>query len=438
MLARARRKLLLGLVAAFFASLFLLWLTGPANAQTANPAFEQRATQLADILASRGPPEDFFADSFLASIPASKISELSAALVAQNGNINGVEQVSAAGPFHGNVNIGYQRAVVSFTMTLSPDAPHKVIGLLITNVQVREDSAAKLGADILKLPGQAAFLVTRIDGPRGTPLLAVEPDRRLAIGSAFKLWILAEAARSVNAGKRRWSDVVPLRARSLPSGILQNWPRNAPITLHSLATLMISISDNTATDALLTTLGRTQVGAILPVVGHASPASTLPILSTTEAFALKVSRNADLRRTFELATPQNRLRLLENNVARLKAESISPAEIVSQPLAIQTVEWFASPRDMANTLNWLRANGGQTVLEILAVNPGIPEAQVARFSYVGYKGGSETGVISMNLVVRTRGGVWYAVTGSWNNPAAAISEAHFVGLFYRAVALIPD
>ena len=61
----------------------------------------------------------------------------------------------------------------------------------------------------------------------------------------------------IDGKKRSWKDVVELvpEHRSLPSGILQGWPDHAPMTVYGLAGLMISISDNTATDALLTLVG---------------------------------------------------------------------------------------------------------------------------------------------------------------------------------------
>ena len=71
----------------------------------------------------------------------------------------------------------------------------------------------------------------------------------LGIGSAFKLYVLAELVRAVNDGERQWADVVALDSdvMSGPSGVLQGWPTGTPMTLQTLATLMIYISDNTAT-----------------------------------------------------------------------------------------------------------------------------------------------------------------------------------------------
>ena len=65
------------------------------------------------------------------------------------------------------------------------------------------------------MPGQTSFAVARLGD--GAPALTagLEPDRPLAIGSTFKLFILAELSRQVRAGQRRWSDVVPLDRRSI-------------------------------------------------------------------------------------------------------------------------------------------------------------------------------------------------------------------------------
>ena len=55
--------------------------------------------------------------------------------------------------------------------------------------------------------------------------------------------------------------------------------------------------------------------------------------------------------------------------------------------------------------------------------------------YLGYKGGSEPGVIQMTFLLRRKTGEWRAVAASWTNPAAAIDEGRFVALVARLVAL---
>ena len=61
------------------------------------------------------------------------------------------------------------------------------------------------------------------------------------------------------------------QGRSLPSGITQDWAPGTPASLEQLATLMISISDNTATDALMGLIGRERLEAIRTIVREVAP-----------------------------------------------------------------------------------------------------------------------------------------------------------------------
>jgi hypothetical protein len=92
---------------------------------------------------------------------------------------------------------------------------------------------------------------------------------------------------------------------------------------------------------------------------------------------------------------------------------------------------------MIALLDRLRRQGGEA-LPILAVNPGVAPADAKRWRYVGYKGGSEPGVMAMNFLAQARDGDWYAVSASWNNPAARVDEAAFSGLLTRLLNLLAD
>ena len=209
------------------------------------------------------------------------------------------------------------------------------------------------------------------------------------------------------------------------------------MTLQSLATAMIAESDNSASDTLLLALGRTKVDAMPAATGHADADKALPILSTAEAFALKMPANADLRSRYETATVADRRALLHQNAARLTADKVDVGSVAEVPTAIDSVEWFASPRDMIGLLDWLRLHGGDA-LPIMAVNPGIAPADAKRWRYLGYKGGSEPGVMAMAMLGRARDGQWYAVSGSWNNLIARLDEAKFVALMARAMNVLAE
>jgi beta-lactamase class A len=426
------------MIRAFLLSLLLLFQAAPAFAQSTEMvgAFRARADALVPILKSEGGEEKVFGPTFLAQIPATQIRMIAQQLTTQNGAVRGVESVKMVDANSGVIEIGYDKAIAQINMTLDPAPPHQVIGLLIAGIRARDDNVTKLSSDIRALPGKAGFLVRRLDGRSAPPLLSINATQDFAIGSAFKLWVLAEAARATSAGERQWRDVIPLGEPSLPSGIVQKWPKGAPLTLHSLATLMISISDNSATDTLLQALGRDKVGAMVARTGHANPAVTLPILSTRELFALKMDANADLQAAWAKASQRQRETLLNSNAQRLKTKSINLTQLGGKPRLIDQLEWFASPADMAATFDWFRTKGNADALAILAVNPGIGPADADRFAYVGYKGGSEPGVISMNVLVKTKTNAWYTVTASWNNPAAIVDQDRFVALVSRAVGLV--
>jgi beta-lactamase class A len=306
---------------------------------------------------------------------------------------------------------------------------------LVTGTELKGDNFAAVARDLQALPGQTSFAVAKLDGAVPLLLVSHEPEQALAIGSAFKLFVLAELSRSVAAGERKWSDVATLDRRSHPSGFLQTWPKGSPLTVYSLAALMISQSDNSATDSLLHALGRERVEALLPVIGIKAADRNRPFLATMEAFALKIGPNEEARRGWAKASEAERRAMLPS-LAATPPDQIDPAKMIGSPRSIDTVEWFASAGDLIRTMDWLRRHGGAEALDILAINPGIGSGIAGNYDYLGYKGGSEVGVINMTFLVRTKAGGWHAVSGSWNNETAPLDEQKFVALMTRAVSLI--
>lgn len=401
----------------------------PAQATTvqAAPELTRRIDALPALINGTGDFEGAFDASFKAQVPKAQFEALGAQLRAQHGKAVGIEQVTPRTPHQAVVRVGFEKSVATIQIVVDPAPPHSITGLLISQVEPRGDGLAQIEADFRALPGTAAYGIYRLGDSR-TPVAELRGDAMMPLGSAFKLWVLAEAARQVQSGTRQWSDVVKLDTRSLPSGITQNWPTGAPVTLHSLATLMISISDNTATDTLLRALGRDAVDAMVARAGASNPGATLPVLTTIEAFQLKSPANADLATAWKAAGPDGRRKLLRDNAARLAATTPDPGMFGAKPLALD-VEWFASPRDQAALLDWLRTRGGAEALAIMAVNPQTPGD--TGFAYAGFKGGSEPGVIYGSWLVRTKAGQWYAITGGWTRPDAAVETLTFMSLMQR-------
>jgi beta-lactamase class A len=182
-------------------------------------------------------------------------------------------------------------------------------------------------------------------------VLGLRGHEQFAIGSTFKLWVLDALAGEIALGRLRWDQVVRLGQRSVPSGMMQDWPQGAAVTVETLATLMISRSDNTATDTLIRLLGREAVARRVIATRHSAPQRMLPILTTAEVFALKSGPEAD-RQAFLAVSEAGQARFLATYRRDEQLPRIDPAAVASdKPASIDTIEWFASANDIARVFD---------------------------------------------------------------------------------------
>jgi hypothetical protein len=418
-------------LAAFLGLLLALALAGPSPgvAQPQAP-LQARAADLVSLLRTgSGDLAGIFAPSLLGQVSAAQLAAIATQFRARFGAPQRLVRVEPAGPNLGIVFVEYERAVVQIRIAVEDDPPHRLSGFYLIGREMKGDSDSILLAELGGLPGKVSVSIVTLGAPAGVARPALEPERAMAIGSEFKLFVLAELIREIKAGERRWSDVVPLTRHSTPSGQLQDWPIGSPITLHSLAALMISRSDNTAADNLLRLLGREKVEAMAARMGVAAVGRDRPLLTTIEAFAIKADPALTAR--WKGADEAGRRAMLP----ALAGAHVDVARLVGNPHEIDSIEWFASTDDMVRVMDWLRVNAGPTALAILAINPQIHPQAAAHFAYVGYKGGSEPGVIATTFLLRRADGGWRSVSASWNNPAAPVDEGRFIDLVDRLVAL---
>jgi beta-lactamase class A len=412
----------------------LLAIGNVAVAQQAPSPLQLKARSLVDLFNGKAVPDQLFSPSFLAQVPPARVNAITGQLREQLGAATAVGKVEPQSATAGRVAIEFEKGTLLLRLSVAQAPPHLIEGLLVTGTEMKGDSFDKVVAELKALPGRTSLAVAKLgDGPSFT--LRHEAERPMAVASAFKLFLLAELSRSVAAGERKWTDVVPLSHRSLPSGFLQDWPEAAPLTLYSLAGLMISQSDNTATDTLLHALGREKVERILPTLGIREAGRNRPFLTTMEAFALKRAKDPEVLRRWKAGTEAQRRAQL-GAVGRIPEQDMDNSKLSGAPNAIDSVEWFASAEDLVRVMDWLRRNGGPQAHGIMAINPGIGAEAAKGFDYLGFKGGSERGVIQLTFLLRTKSGTWHAVAGSWNNPDAPLEDQKFVALMSRAVALL--
>ena len=274
-------------------------------------------------------------------------------------------------------------------------------------------SLEQVGQDVAALPGRSSLLVVG----DGKVLVAHEASAVLAVGSAFKLAVLAKLVETIERSSLSWQEVVRLKAghRSLPSGQLQDWPSGAPLTLYSLAALMISVSDNTATDALIDFLGVQEIEPLLP-------AESRPLLTTRNYFLLGGAANAEERARYLASSEADRRAILVGLV--------NTQPTLSDYLAGGTgpeFGWFMSAESLCELMDLLLG------LDVLEINPGVVAPQGWR--EVGYKGGSTFGAMNMTTGLESFSGRRYCVSMTWNDPDG-IDPAGFTTLYAQVLALL--
>ena len=256
--------------------------------------------------------------------------------------------------------------------------------------------------------GQISVLVTQ----DGVDQVALAPDAPLDAGSAFKMAVLKALMTSVEAGTVGMSDVVPTDPnwRSLPSGIMQNWPEGTPVTLATLATLMISISDNTATDALISIVGRGAVESHLP---------QKPLLLTSEFFKLKADVN-NTRARYRAAEVDGRRDVLVD-LADAALPDVKDLDDSPSP----EIGWPISARALCGLIDDVAGNLA------MQVNPGV--ADPAQWERVAYKGGSNFGAFNMTTQLVDETGTNWCITATWNTEHSALDQAAFTTAYLAMI-----
>lgn len=161
---------------------------------------------------------------------------------------------------------------------------------------------------------------------------------------------------------------------------------------------MISISDNTATDALIHLLGRERVEAHAP--------GNRPFLTTREAFVLKDPHRQDLLERHRAADGGRRRSILEETRER----DLPRADIFAGgPLALD-VEWFFSARDLCDLMARVED------LPLMGINPGVADPGI--WYRVAFKGGSAPGVLNLTTGLVVGAGTFHCVAAAWNDEGA--------------------
>lgn len=366
----------------------------PASAQ------DKEIATLKAVLADGPLDVSLFSAAFLKAVPAPQLEPVVAGLRTTIGPVVAVSH-------QGGATYLVETATHEMSSDIVLDAGDRIVGLLFRPPVASTATLESILDEMAAVAPQSAFLVTE----NGVPLHSRDADTALAVGSAFKLGVLKALREQIEAGGHRWDEVAELTAAdiSLPSGMIQGWPVGAPLTLHTLASLMISISDNTATDVLMRVVGRDAVEAALGIA---------PALTTRELFVMKAER--DLLARYRAGDVADKRAVLDEVAKRPLpdgSKALSPHD--------QGAEWYVTPTALCALIESVGD------LDVARINPGV--ANRTDWAQIAFKGGSEIGVLNLTTALTGKDGTRYCVAASWND-SQPIDEAKATSAYASLVA----
>ncbi|MEM9451307.1 MAG: serine hydrolase [Cyanobacteria bacterium P01_E01_bin.6] len=346
---------------------------------------------------------DWFIPSFLEQVPPNQIQAVLSNMASSLGEFQSVRQMDDG------FEVQFTRGTVPAQIRLTADG--QIAGLFFEppSIPVALDQAIAL---LESSPYDTSFLVTK----DGTDVAELNAETPLAVGSTFKLAVLAALKNQIDAGTLSWDTVVELQPdlKSLPSGMMQDWPDGSKVTLDTLATLMISISDNTATDVLIHTIGRENIEALTE--------RNQPLLTTKEAFTLKNPDNAWLLRRYRNGTIDAQRQVLQDSGDRPLP---SKNTFTNEPVEID-VEWFFTPRELCRLM--------ETVADLPAMQINSGAVNPSDWEQVAFKGGSEPGVLNLTTQVQNAEGQTYCISATWNSAEQPLNEEVLTQLYRSMIS----
>lgn len=342
---------------------------------------------------------DWFTPEFLAAVPIDQIQLIINQIKQELGVFKSVK------PDGEGFLLSFNKGDVPARIVLNAEG--KIAGLLFSPSRKKIASLDDAIAQFKALPGKVSVLVQAGQATRAS----LNPNASLGTGSAFKLAILDVLRSQISAKKLTWQTIVPLQSlyKSLPSGRLHTWPDGSSLTVQSLAAMMISESDNTATDHLIQLVGRENIEAIAP--------NNKPLLMTRELFQLKAKSNKSLLTRYRSSNLQQKRSIL-TELAKQPLPNVSEFE-GAQPTALD-IEWFFTPGQLCQLIDRVGD------LPLMGINPGVARPQ--DWQKIAYKGGSEAGVLNLTTSVQAKNGQHYCVVATWNHDRP-LDEAKFMGLY---------
>ncbi len=349
-----------------------------------------------------------FAAEFLEQVPADQIAPILAG-VREESRLHltavGPVEEGPQGTFSTRLSLTGEQAL---RVVLSVDDQGRIAGLLLQPGPPEDlpqvASWHALAQEFAALGGTTRLYVGQVsEGTCRTEHATAAEPVAAPSGSIFKLIVLAAVVEAIEADELSWDQELTITPglKSLPSGQLQDRPDGSRVSVQEAATLMISISDNTATDLLMDAVGEQRLTDVVARISD-QPERLTPLLTTREFFELGWNAPT-VREQWASADPAARTALLAtlpHDLAELRSNPFA----VTEPVWQQGVGWFLTGQEICTAHAILAQQAGTPagapVRQILSANPGLPAPGEA--SYQGFKGGSAPGVLAYSFYLETR------------------------------------
>lgn len=360
---------------------------------------------------------EHLAPAFLAQVPAEAFNQTLAA----------IKDLRLLGLTVAHANALYARVETGGTpyiLELSVDATGRITGARLSAPPTPQPTPAswkELDERLRKAAPQVGFLAAEVTRGDCRPVHGVAAGEKRPLGSMVKLYVLGTVAERIRSGAFGWDTRLTItpELKSLPTGQLQDRPDGSEVTVLEAARLMISISDNTATDLLIHKVGKKAVERTMRAWTRSADRRNVPLLSTRELFTLKGADHPRLAERYLSMSDAGQRAYLARTVAKVPLSEITAW---AEPRDLDTIEWFASPTGICRTYAKLAKLGDKRVGEAMSLSDGGLGLDKGTWPSVWFKGGSEAGVLDLSYLARTDDGRTFVVTVMGADPAEPLDE----------------
>ncbi|MBN2693445.1 serine hydrolase [bacterium] len=340
---------------------------------------------------------DIFDESFLKVVPEEKLLKISKDYTEKLG-----EYKTAILNTPGSYTLVFDKGTTPSKITL--DQNQKIVGLWFGHPLANDDSIQKIFDELVKLDGKISLYISK----NGVSLIGKSENEKMGVGSAFKLEVLKKLVEKMEKDNISSEKILYIKEslKTLPSGMLHSWPDKSPVTIQTLANLMISISDNTATDHLIDYLN-------------------IDTIKTREMFFLKwgVSKEEldDYLKSDEKTKKIKREKFAQRDLSTIKSSTA--------PTYIERLEWFYSTKELCSLISSIKDR------KELSINT--PFIERKNWKIAGFKGGSEPGVLNYTYILQKKDkSPIFALSLTVNNSQKGVDTAKITELVVRVINLI--